>query len=62
MFIKRAKSHPDPEKCDCTEKTQVDGQGGKYWPKDRNNKPTGHDPTCEYYVPPPARVTRSPHR
>jgi hypothetical protein len=51
-WLKPKAKNPNHELCDCTEKTQVDGQGKKYWPRDANGKPTGHHPTCEYYVPP----------
>lgn len=40
---------PNHELCDCTEKTQVEGDGHKYWPKDKRGKPTGHHPSCEFY-------------
>jgi hypothetical protein len=53
MFNRKKKPDPDPKLCDCSERTQVDGQGDKYWPKDASGKPTGHDPTCEYYKRPP---------
>jgi hypothetical protein len=49
MFKRQRKTNPDPKLCDCSEQTQVEGQGDKYWPKDASGKPTGHDPTCEYY-------------
>lgn len=45
--------NPDPELCDCTERTQVDGHGRKYWPRLPGGKPTGHHPDCEHYTPPP---------
>lgn len=53
FWPKPKQTHPDPEKCDCQELTQVDGQGQKYWPKDKNGKPTGHHPECEFYQSPP---------
>jgi len=49
------KRDPDPEKCECADLTQVDGEGDKYHPRDANGRRTGHDPRCEHYVPPPHR-------
>lgn len=58
VWPKPRKRDPDPEICDCQELTQIDGSAHKYHPKDKNGRPTGHDPACEHYVP-PATTPRS---